>query len=70
MAERLATRYQIANGEAAQPVCAKDGRQLCFIAAGGKRMSVEIAETAGGLRVGSPRARFQTNIIQVFEACT
>lgn len=66
----LSTRYAISNGQAAQPVWARDGRQLYFIAADGTLMSASLLERADGLQVGSPRALFQTNIIQVLEAYT
>ncbi len=66
----LSTRYAISRGEAAQPVWARDGRQLYFIAVDGTLMSASLMERADGLQVGPPRALFQTNIIQVVEAYT
>jgi serine/threonine protein kinase len=66
----LSTRYSISNVEAAQSVWARDGRQLYFIAADGRLMSVSVAENADGLQIGPPRALFQTNITQAFEAYT
>ncbi len=66
----LSTRYAISSGKAAQPVWARDGRQLYFIAADGTLMSASLTERADGLQVGQPRALFQTNIIQVVEAYT
>jgi len=66
----LSTRYAIWSGEAAQPVWARDGRQLYFIAADGTLMSASVMEKSDGLQVGAPRALFQTNIIQVIEAYT
>jgi len=66
----LSTRYAISSGQAAQPVWARDGRQLYFIAADGTLMSASLMEKSDGLQVGPPRALFQTNIIQVVEAYT
>jgi len=66
----LSTRYAISSGQAAQPVWARDGRQLYFIAADGTLMSASLQERSDGLQVGPPQALFQTNIIQVIEAYT
>ena len=51
----LSTRYAISTGQAAQPVWARDGRQLYFIAADGTLMSASLMERADG-PVGPPRA--------------
>jgi serine/threonine protein kinase len=66
----LSTRYAISSSESAQPVWARDGRQLYLIAADGTLMSASLMERSDGLQVGAPRALFQTNIIQVVEAYT
>jgi eukaryotic-like serine/threonine-protein kinase len=54
-------KWQISSGGGGLPLWRSDGKELFFIAEGGKVMSAEI-KTDGGFQSGIPRQLFQANI--------
>ena len=54
-------KWQISSGGGGRPLWRSDGKELYFLAAGGKVMAAEI-KTAGGFQSGVPHQLFQANI--------
>jgi serine/threonine protein kinase len=61
----LAMKVQISSGGGGQPRWRKDGREIFYLAPGGKMMAVSIAEKGNDLATGTPVALFDSKVIQV-----
>ena len=55
-------RWQVSNAGGETPRWRSDGRELYYIAPGGRLMAVEVKTSGGGFEAGTPRFLFQTTL--------
>jgi hypothetical protein len=64
----ISSQYQVSLQGGTQPRWSRDGKRLYFIAGDKRLMVVNVFTNGDSLKLGPPRALFQTRIIKVFEA--